>query len=150
MTWGRCRATLFALTRRLPASEEIWIAHARNPNIHFYDTTAELVTALQTTPSWCAVPQPDSATPQSADEIGLALQAAMCRISFGRVASRVQAMQFASDAGKLGTVIVVDPPAVAAGLIAARVERAVQRAFSRPIVFRATRVAVRAMRRVFR
>ena len=139
---------LFA--RRLPATEEIWIAHARNPNIHFFDTTPELIAALQDTPAWRSVPQPDSAAPQSATEIGDALDAAMKRASYARIVSRVQAMQFASDVSKNGVVAEVDPPAIAAGLIASRVERAVRRAFARPMLFRATRVAVRAMRRVFR
>ena len=139
---------LFA--RRLPATEEIWIAHARNPNIHFYDTTAELLTALQDTPAWHHVKQPDTASPQSAVEIGDALDAAMQRISYTRVVARVQAMQFASDVGKNGVVAEVDPPAIAASLVAARIERAMRHAFNRPMLFRATRMAVRAVRRVFR
>jgi glycosyltransferase involved in cell wall biosynthesis len=144
------RRPLFA--RRLPATEEIWLNHGCDPNIHFYDTTAELIELLRAPPDWQDSPPPprDGGAPRSAAEIGAALTAAIAAVSYERIVARVQAMQFASDIAKTGRVELDDPPAEAARLLAHRIEALARRAFARPLVFRATRIAVRSGRAVRR
>ncbi len=140
---------LFA--RRLPATEEIWIALGRNPNVRFYDSTEELAALLQSVPLWDNQAPPQPAAPQSADGIGAALQAAMQAADYTRIVARIQATQFASDTSKFGEHRVdYAVPAVAANLVARRVERWVRVAFERPVLFRVTRYGVRAARYVRR
>ncbi len=136
---------LFA--RRLPATQEIWAALGRNPNVWFYDTTADLAALLQAAPAWDGQASLKSAAPQSASGIGAALQTAMQAADYTRIVARVQAMQFASDAGKFGENRVdYAVPAVAASLVAQRLERWMRVAFERPVVFRMTRYVVRTAR----
>ena len=140
---------LFA--RRLPATEEIWTALGCNPNVRFYDSTEELAALLQTVPDWDNQAPPHPAAPQSADGIGAALQAAMRAADYTRIVARIQATQFASDTSKFGEHRVdYAVPAVAANLVARRVERWVRLAFERPTLFRVTRYGVRVARYVRR
>ena len=139
------RRPLFA--RRLPATEEIWTALGRNPNVRFYDSTEELAGLLQTVPAWDGEAPPQPAAPQSAGGIGAALDAAMLAADYTRIVARIQAAQFASDTSKFGEDRVdYAVPAVAANLVARRVERLVRAAFERPLLFRVTRYGVRGAR----
>ena len=143
------RRPVFA--RRLPATEEIWTALGRNPNVRFYDSTEELAALLQAVPAWDSKAPPQPAAPQSAGGIGAALESAMLAADYTRIVARIQATQFASDTSKFGEHRVdYAVPAVAANLVARRVERWVRLAFERPTLFRVTRYGVRAARYVRR
>jgi hypothetical protein len=142
------RRPIFA--RRLPATQEIWRRLHCDPNIHFYDTTEELLRRLATIPPWQdrpALPPGDGAA-RAAAEIRQTLERALQAASYTRIVARVQAMQFASDDGKTGYVDRGDPPEQAARLVARRIERLLHRAFQHKAVFRGARLAVRAARRL--
>ncbi len=141
------RRPLFA--RRLPVTLEIWRALGSSANVHFYDTTEELIEKLRQVPEWQTEPplqEQDRLRP--AREIRAAMETALENVSYARIATRVQAMQFASDAANLATPPAVGEVDVAARLVAVRLENVAQRAFQRKWVFGATRLAVRSVRRV--
>ncbi len=141
------RRPLFA--RRLPATEDIWHALGRTPNVHFFATTEELIGQLSAVPAWQPEPpQPNQDRLRPAREIGSALEAAMRTITYDAVVARVQAMQFASDAGNLGQLTALQEADIAAGLLAARFENLARGAFRQKWVFGATRLAVRSVRRL--
>ena len=141
------RRPLFA--RRLPVTEEIWHALGCSPNVHFFDTTDELVEKLRTVPAWQPEPpQPVQDRLRPARELRSALEAAMQTVTYATIVARVQAMQFASDAGNLSQQTALQDADIAAGLVAARLEHLARRAFRQKWVFKTTRLAVRSVRRL--
>ncbi len=143
------RRPLFA--RRLPATEEIWNALGRSANVHFYDTTDELVEMLRDLPAWQPEPpQPEQDRLRPAREIRAAMETALGTVTFTTITARVQAMQFASDAANLGPPPALGDTDIAARLVAARLEGVAQRAFRQKWVFKATRLAIRSARRLKR
>jgi GT2 family glycosyltransferase len=140
------RRPLFA--RRLPSTLEIWEALGRTPNIHFYDTTAELAGLLADVPAWRDVPLPsaDSGAPRAARALRAAIECALAGAQHARILARVQAMQFASDNAKHAMPTVSEPAMVAARLVAQRVERWALRALRIPVLFALARSASRAVR----
>ncbi len=141
------RRPLFA--RRLPVTEEIHQALGHNPNVHFFETTSELIEMLRTIPAWHSEPPWPGEDPlRTARELRSALEAAMQTVTYETVVARVQAMQFASDAGNLAHTAMLQDADIAAGLVAARVESLARRAFRRKLVFKAIRLAVRSARRL--
>ncbi len=143
------RRPLFA--RRLPATMEIWLALGRSENLHFYDTTEELIAKLQDMPAWRPEPpQPEHDRLRTAREIRAAVETAMRNVTYTTIASRVQAMQFASDAVKLEQPSAAGHTDIAARLVAARLESVARRAFKKRWVFGATRLVVRSVRRLRR
>ena len=141
------RRPLFA--RRLPVTEEIWRALGCSPNVHFFETTDELIEKLRTVPSWQPEPpQPGQDRLRPAREIRSALEAAMQAVTYETIVARVQAMQFASDAGNLIQTTALQDADIAAGLVAARLEALARRAFRQKLVFKAARLAVRSVRRL--
>ncbi len=140
---------LFA--RRLPVTIDIWHALGCSPNVHFYDTTEELIAKLREMPAWQAEPpQPEQDRLRPAREIRAAVEAAMAKITYTTIVSRVQAMQFASDSGKTETPTAITQADIAAQLVAARLQRVARRAFQQRWVFSATRLVVRSVRRIRR
>ena len=138
---------LFA--RRLPVTEEIWQALGCSPNVHFFETTDELIEKLRTVPAWQPEPpQLGQDRLRPAREIRSALEAAMQTVTYEIITARVQAMQFASDAGNLLQTTALQDADIAAGLVAARLEALARRAFRQKLVFKATRLAVRSVRRL--
>jgi hypothetical protein len=87
--------------RTLPVFDELWQALDRNPNIHFYETTSELIAQLRVLPAWRDVPSlpAGNGALRSAREIRSGLDAALGRIDYRRIVERVRAMQFATDIG---------------------------------------------------
>jgi len=86
--------------RRLPVFLELWKKLGRTPNMHFYDTTAELIEILQTPPIFIENSEPvlpQDGAARSVREIRDAAAAALTRVDAMRVISRVRDMQFASD-----------------------------------------------------
>ncbi len=140
---------LFA--RRLPVTVDIWQALGRSPNVHFYDTTEELAEKLREIPAWQPEPPPPAQDRlRPARELRTALEAAMAKVTYTTIAARVQAMQFASDAGKADTPSAMAEADIAAQLVAARLEGVARRAFRQRWVFSATRMMVRSVRRIRR
>ena len=87
--------------RAMPVSEELWLGVERNPNIHFYESTAELIEKLCDPPRWVEVPPaaPGNGAERAMREIRHALDAARQRVEYRRLADRLRAVQFVSDAG---------------------------------------------------
>jgi GT2 family glycosyltransferase len=80
--------------RPLPVFKELWESHARNPNIHFYETTTDLVQRLQAVPRWqapSAVPAAEDGR-RSANEIRSLLEAALLKADFRTIAARLRAL----------------------------------------------------------
>jgi len=95
--------------RTLPVFEELWQELDRNPNIHFYETTSDLITQLRIPPAWREFPSlpAGNGALRSAREIRTGLDIALSRIDFRRIVERVRAMQFATD---IGGSLVPPPP----------------------------------------
>jgi GT2 family glycosyltransferase len=86
--------------RAMPVFDEIWQELQRNPNIHFYETTADLIEKLRTIPKWTAVPiLAGNGVPRALGQIRDALEVARGRITFQRIVERLRAVQFVNDAG---------------------------------------------------
>jgi hypothetical protein len=86
--------------RSMPVFEEIWNEQKRNPNIHFYETTGELIEQLRDIPKWSPAPlRRDSGIPRQLGQIRDALFAARERLTFRRLADRLRAVEFINDAG---------------------------------------------------
>ena len=86
--------------RSMPVFEEIWSAQNRNPNIHFYETTDELIGKLRDIPKWTPAPaHRGSGISRQLGQIRDALLAARERLTFERIVSRLRAVQFVNDAG---------------------------------------------------
>jgi GT2 family glycosyltransferase len=136
--------------RRLPVFQELWEALEQNPNMHFYDTTAQLIAALAAPPSWIDVPPPPrgNGADRSAREIRQAVDAAIARADHGRIVRRIRAMQLASDLSDTGRPQVAHATQAAqvAQFLSLRVERVARRALAVGPVYQATRVMFRTAR----
>jgi GT2 family glycosyltransferase len=81
--------------RPLPVFEELWRGQDMNPNIHFYETEADLVEQLRVIPAWREVARPPgNGADRMAREIRAGLEAALGRIDYRRIVERVRAVQF--------------------------------------------------------
>jgi GT2 family glycosyltransferase len=140
--------------RRLPVFEELWEGQARNPNIHFYETTADLVEQLRVIPPWrepVATPQADNGTARSAREIRAGLEAALGKADYRTIVGRVRAAQFAAELWPtLATPTITPSPSYsmsaadrAAYYLAVRIEWVARRLFRIPFFFAASRMAFR-------
>jgi hypothetical protein len=138
--------------RRLPVFQELWQALGKTPNMHFYDTTEELLGRLAAPPAWVDAPDGgagrDDGAERAAREILQALETALTRVDHGRIVRRIRSMQLASDLSETG-----GPPvshgtqaAQVAQFLAVRVERVARRAFTVKPVYHATRVMFRTAR----
>jgi hypothetical protein len=142
--------------RRLPVFLELWERLGRTSNVHFYDTTADLIAALADPPRWNDA-EPHTAAPRDgADrcvrEIRAALETAIDRAEFGRIVRRIRAMQLASDLSDTGRPPVAHATQAAqvAQFLAQGVERAARRAFAVAPIYHGTRAVFRTARRVSR
>jgi hypothetical protein len=142
------------LLRRLPVFEELWAALGHTPNIHFYETTTELVTLLANPPAWspCAPLPSGNGAERSALEIKVALDLALGRADFQRIARRIRVMQFVSDLSRTGgePTVIDNAAAQAARFLAQRVERVARRVFMVPALYRPIRALFRAFRKLQR
>jgi hypothetical protein len=138
------------LLRRLPVFEELWAALGQTPNIHFYETTTELVALLANPPVWIDHPSPPAGNgaERSALEIKAALDLALSRADFHRIARRIRVMQFVSDLSRTGgePTVIDNAAAQAARFLAQRVERVARRVFMVQALYK----PIRALFRVFR
>ncbi len=139
--------------RRLPVFEEIWHALDRTPNVHFYDTTSELVALLQTPVPWVdeAEQQAHNGALRSAREIGGALDAAIGRANYWGILSRLRAVQLASVLANPDAPVSLDTEAARAARFAAeRVEFVLRRLLATRAFYQVSRLAFRGARPVLR
>jgi GT2 family glycosyltransferase len=140
------------LLRRLPVFEELWAALGHTPNIHFYETTAELVRLLAAPPAWTplAPPLPGNGAKRSAREIKAALDLAMGRADYRRIARRIRAVQLISELSHTGNepAVIDNAAAQAARFLAQRVEHTARRVLMVPLFYKAIRVLFRAARKL--
>ncbi|MGB8840411.1 MAG: glycosyltransferase [Aliidongia sp.] len=137
--------------------EELWRGQNRNPNIHFYETTTDLIERLRAPPAWREVPSPaGNGALKAAREIRAGLDAALGRIDYGRIVERLRAMQFATDIGfgpRPAPAVGAEAntkPAQAARHLATHVERVAGTVLRNPVFYQAARLAFRAARPVVR
>ncbi len=93
--------------RPLPVFKELWESHGRNPNIHFYETTNDLVQRLQVLPRWQAPlrARPAEGGGRSAREIRSLLEAALLKADYRIIVERLRAVRVAAKlANKSGKV----------------------------------------------
>jgi GT2 family glycosyltransferase len=139
--------------RRLPVFEELWTQLGRTPNIHFYQTTHELIGLLQTIPGWLELTPPaGSGAQRSAREIKAALDRALGQASYQRIVQRIRAMQLISELSHTGAApaVIDNAAAQAARFLAIRVENAARTVLMWPVVYRASRVLFRVARGLWR
>ncbi|HEX4505575.1 MAG TPA: glycosyltransferase [Alphaproteobacteria bacterium] len=140
--------------RRLPVFEELWERLARNPNVHFYETTADLTAQLQVIPTWKDLemsPRNHDGAARSAHEIGAAIDMALARAQYSDIVERVRAMRLLNTlSGNSGAPEITPAPNYstaegdkAAYYLAVRVEWLARRLFRQPAVFALSRLAFR-------
>jgi GT2 family glycosyltransferase len=137
--------------RRLPVFEELWEALGHTENMHFYDTTTELVQLLTKPPVWIGgslEPTPEMGAAASAATLIAGIDAALAQVDYQRIVARLRCVQTASLFGPPdrrdppGET----PPEAAARLIGERIERIAHKALRHRMVFRLVRALVRGMR----
>jgi GT2 family glycosyltransferase/glycosyltransferase involved in cell wall biosynthesis len=110
--------------RPLPVFKELWESHQRNPNIHFYETTDDLVRRLRALPRWQVppvVPQ-DQGGARSAREIRALLDAALLKADYRVIAERLRALQLDKASADTPGLIPMSPAETAARLFGERAE----------------------------
>jgi len=141
--------------RRIPVFEELWQAFGQTPNMHFYDTTAELIILLEDAHAWVGE---DLQSPKNAGAIGSAettiagIDRALQRASFRRIAARLRAVQTAGLIGSQSRPPAAwePPPEAAARMLGERVERVAKRLLKNQVIFKTARTAARLARRLKR
>jgi glycosyltransferase involved in cell wall biosynthesis len=84
--------------RDLPVFEELWRGLDCNPNIHFYETTGELIERLHEIPGWIAAPAVvGNGAAEAMWKIRQALDDARRHVTYRRIVERLRAVQFISD-----------------------------------------------------
>lgn len=140
--------------RRLPVFQELWDVLDRTPNIHFYDTTAELTEKLLTPPAWIDVPFPpsDGGAARCAREIRAGLEDAIAGADYERIVRRIRAVQLTSDMSENNSSPTRpdNQAAQAAHFISIRLEHAARKLLSSRLVYGAARMAFRTTRPAWR
>jgi hypothetical protein len=130
--------------RRLPAFEEVRAHLGNNPNIRFYDTTAELVPLLACPPAFVASAEPENPyrAADAAAEVRRGLEAALTQVRYDRLVARLRAVETV----RFGTT----PPGWRYEQAPQRLGRAVERVatalLSVPGVYRIARFCYRLVR----
>jgi GT2 family glycosyltransferase len=137
--------------RRLPVFEELWESQDRNPNIHFYETTADLIEQLRQVAIWdesAVLPTADNGADRSAREIRAGLESALERVDYRRIVERIRATQFPEQVAPGASVPPVHgtPAAYAAHFLASRVERLARTLFEQRALFAMIRLVARTLR----
>jgi GT2 family glycosyltransferase/glycosyltransferase involved in cell wall biosynthesis len=137
--------------RRLPVFEEIWEATNRNPNLHFFESTTDLVARLQIPPPWQPnpFPAPGNGAERSARQIRDALLQALDQVDYARIVRRIRAVQLASALARQNAM---PPPsdtkaAHAARFVSLIVERITLRILGVPAFYAPARVFFHGLRR---
>jgi len=140
--------------RRLPVFEELWEGLGRTPNMHFYETTADLIAKLETIPAWeepKQPPRPDNGIARCAREIRRGIETALAKVEYATMVERFRAVKFATElSGYPGGQSITPAPDhstteadKAAYYLAVRVEWLARRLFRRPGLFRLSRALFR-------
>ncbi len=134
--------------RRLPVFEELWEEIGRNPNIHFYENTTDLIERLKTVPVWVEPtrqPRPDNGAARVARELRAGIEEALSRVTYERIVERVRAVQFVSDiASERGMrAQPITNSGFAARMLSERIERIAEKLLNKPIVYRSARILFR-------
>ena len=141
------------LLRRLPVFEELSNELGQPPNIHFYDSTAELLTLLADMPRWApwTPPPPGNGSERSALEIKAALEAALEDVNYQRIVRRLRAVQLAAALNHTAQPSIPDTQAARAAHFAAeRFEFVLRRVLANRIVYHMMRIMFRLQRMVRR
>jgi GT2 family glycosyltransferase len=141
------------MLRRLPVFEELSSELGRPPNIHFYDSTAELLTLLADPPRWVpwTPPPPGNGSERSALEIKAALEAALADVSYQRIVRRLRAVQLTAALNHGAQPSIPDTQAARAAHFAAeRFEFVLRRVLAVRLVYYMTRIMFRLQRLVRR
>jgi GT2 family glycosyltransferase len=87
--------------RPLPVFDELWRGQNLDPNIHFYETTADLIERLRDVPAWrdSDLPPAGNGADRMAREIRAGLDAALARIDYHHIVERLRAIRSVSDVG---------------------------------------------------
>jgi hypothetical protein len=113
--------------RHLPVFEELWQATGYNPNLHFFDSTADLIERLRAPPGWQphAEEGAGNGSLRSAREIRDALLRALERVDYGRIVRRLRAVQLSAMLLRQNEIPPPSDtrPALAARFVALKVER---------------------------
>ena len=137
--------------RPLPVFLELWEKLGRSPNIHFYESTPDLLAALAENPRWIEATNSECREDAtfSAREIHRAVKTAIAGAEYGRIVRRVRAMQFASEIAASGRRRVTHPTQAAqiAHWLAVRVECVVRRALSFQPIYRTMRAIFQLVRK---
>lgn len=137
--------------RRLPVFEELWESQHRNPNIHFYETTDDLIRRLRVIASWddaVELPPSNNGADRSAREIRAGLGSALAQVSYHRIVARIRAIQLPDQlAPPTPAVMETETPAAfAAHFLALRIERVARVLFQQPVLFAGVRLVARVLR----
>jgi hypothetical protein len=137
--------------RRLPVFEELRQATGDNPNIHFFDSTTDLIERLQTPPCWepHADEEAGNGAVRSAREIRNSLLLALERVDYGRIVRRLRAVQLS---GMLLRQNELPPPsdtkaALAARYVALKVERIMLRLLQVRSIYASARLFFRGWKK---
>ena len=149
--------------RPLPVFGELWQGLGRNPNIYFFETTADLIERLRDIPAWrdAAPPPAQNGAERSAREIRAGLDSALARIDHGRIVERVRAVQVVTDLAEAldrpPPPPLPEPPARAdtdaeraARYLARGVEKIARAILAVPAFYAAIRLSFRTLRAALR
>jgi hypothetical protein len=142
------------LVRRLPVFEELWQTIGYNPNLHFFDSTSDLIEHLQTPPRWQphAEEGADNGAHRTAREIRDAMLLALERVEYRCIVRRLRAVQLS---GMLLRQNEIPPPsdtgaALAARYIALKVERIMLRLLQVRSIYASARLFFRGWKKARR
>ncbi len=138
--------------RPLPVFEEMARALGGEANLHVFASIEDLVATLRDPPAWTA----EGASPgrvgdaeRVAEEIGVALEAAMAKVSYARIVKRIRAIQTLHDFANIRVGDISHPTdraSLAAHHAGLMVEARLRPLLAAPGLFAAARLVYRAAR----
>jgi hypothetical protein len=137
------------MVRRLPVFEEIWRALHETPNIHFYESTQELLLLLRELPQWVETGVPArNGIERTAREIKAALDSSLAQADYHRIVGRIRAIQLtAALAGYPPKPSGDVAPALVARFVVERSEAVLHRLLTIKFVYVSSRLLFRSARR---
>jgi GT2 family glycosyltransferase/glycosyltransferase involved in cell wall biosynthesis len=136
--------------RRTPVFEELWQGLSRTQNIHFYETTDDLADLLRTPPPWIDEAPVASAggADRSAREIRQAIEQSLANADYGRIVSRLRAVQLVNDVAAGGRDEGRTNAALLARDLGHKVEKIAERVLTTPVVLQTSRRLARWVRAI--
>jgi glycosyltransferase involved in cell wall biosynthesis len=137
--------------RPLPVFDEIVSALGGEPNVHVFNTTAELVQTLRMPPRWTdegAAPRCIDDAMRAAEEIGSGLDTMIASARYDRIVRRIRALQTLDDYANIrfAAPVMSDRPTRVARFLSGYFERFARRVLSVPGVYVPARCIFRACR----